>query len=105
MNRLIVEDLAQHTLPLVEATLVDVRESWEFELGHLVGSVHVPLSKLPAYLEEQDPAKKYIFVCHHGIRSARATAFAESLGYVDVWNLSGGVAAWSEKVDPSFPRY
>lgn len=105
MNRMTVEEFSERLKAQNELTLVDVRETWEFEIGHLPGSKNVPLHTLPTFLETADKAKSYLFICHHGIRSARATAYADSQGFVDAWNLSGGVAAWSQRVDPSFPTY
>ena len=85
--------------------LIDVRETWEFELGHLVGARHVPLSTIPEFIEAAEAATHYVFICHHGMRSARATGYAMAQGFENVFNLTGGVAAWSALVDPNFPTY
>jgi rhodanese-related sulfurtransferase len=44
-------------------------------------------------------------VCHHGVRSAHAALFLQRQGFDAVWNLEGGIDAWSAQVDPSVPRY
>ena len=109
MNRMTVtqlaNDLEREKTDNKTLILVDVREPWEYELCHLPGSVLVPLATLPRFCEESDPSLTYVFICHHGIRSARATAFASANGFQDVWNLSGGVAAWAAEIDPDFPVY
>ena len=105
MNRMSVEELSERGQALTDLVLIDVREPWEFQIGHLPGSKNIPLQNIPTFLETEDKGRTYLFICHHGIRSARATAYADSQGFADVWNLSGGVAAWAQKVDPNFPTY
>lgn len=110
MNRLTVTQLANHLADNASPksntlTLVDVRELWEYELCHLPGSVLVPLATIPRFIEDADPSLSYVFICHHGIRSARATAFASANGFENVSNLTGGVAAWAAEIDPDFPVY
>jgi hydroxyacylglutathione hydrolase len=85
--------------PLVdggEYEVVDVREGWERELGHIPGSRHVVLSRIlanPAGLEFKD---RTIFVCEVGERSAVASEMAVALGVKDVVNFRGGHRAWRE---------
>ena len=85
--------------------LIDVREAWEFELGHLEDARHVPLATIPDFIETADAEADYVFICHHGMRSARAAGYAIAQGFENVFNLTGGVAAWSALVDPHFPKY
>ena len=105
MNQMSVSALAQHLESTHDFQLIDVREIWEYEIGHLPGSTLVPLSTIPAFIEQADQNLSYVFICHHGIRSARATGYALSHGFNSVYNLTGGVAAWSAEVDPKFPAY
>ena len=44
-------------------------------------------------------------ICHHGARSAQVVAFLLQQGFDDVYNLAGGIDAWSTQVDPAVPRY
>jgi rhodanese-related sulfurtransferase len=46
-----------------------------------------------------------VCICHHGARSAQVAMFLESRGHKDVFNLYGGIDAWSRQVDPSVPTY
>ena len=80
--------------------LVDVREPAEYsgELGHLAGSVLVPLRELMNRLEEIDEYKEapVVTVCRAGMRSATAAAILGRSGFTDVANLAGGLVAWNE---------
>jgi rhodanese-related sulfurtransferase len=85
--------------------LLDVREPWEYEKARIAGAELVPLRELPGRLEELDPGREVVAICHHGGRSAHAAMFLEKNGYNKVHNLVGGVDAWSRTVDPSIPLY
>jgi adenylyltransferase/sulfurtransferase len=87
-----------------EAQVVDVREGWEWELGHLPGARHIPLGQLPARLGELDPARPVALYCHHGVRSLHGLAFLRHHGFGEVVHLGGGTEAW-RRVDPGFPSY
>ena len=76
------------------AILVDVRELGEWEAGHIVGSIHLPISELPQRWKELPDADCTVFVCRSGGRSeAAAEAFAAA-GRSGCVNLLGGVQAW-----------
>lgn len=85
--------------------LLDVREQWEWEVCRLPGAVLIPMRELPARLDELDPAAETVVICHHGVRSYHAARYLETVGFGNVVNLSGGVAAWADEVDPALPRY
>ena len=85
--------------------LLDVREPWEFNLCKIEGAQLVPLRDLPARAGELDRAAETIVICHHGVRSYHAARYLETLGFANIVNLSGGVAAWADEVDPSMARY
>jgi rhodanese-related sulfurtransferase len=89
--------------------LLDVREPWEFALAaiHVAGSEtrHVPMQQIPARLAELDASRPILCICHHGMRSAQVVAFLARQGFGLVYNLAGGIDAWSTQVDPSVPRY
>lgn len=92
-----------------EALLLDVREPWEVALASLPlpaqQQLHVPMASLPARLAEIPRAQPIVCICHHGARSAQVVAFLLGRGYARVYNLAGGIEAWSTQVDPSVPRY
>ena len=58
-----------------------------------------------AYLEGLDKATPIAFHCHHGGRSQNAAEHFLSKGFKNVYNLAGGIDAWSRDVDPKVPRY
>lgn len=85
--------------------LLDVREPWEVETAHIAGSVSIPMHEIPARSEELDDEAQIVCVCHHGARSANVAMFLESRGFTQVFNLQGGIDAWSRQVDPKVPTY
>lgn len=85
--------------------LLDVREPWEFQVCSIAGSRLVPMQTLPAQIEELDPAKPIVCICHHGARSAQVAMWLWRQGFTDVYNLSGGVDAWARQIDPQMATY
>jgi len=115
LGQLQVQDLAAFiadhasTHPDTPPVLLDVREAWEVQTAalHLPGarSVHIPMQQLPARLAELDPAQPVLGLCHHGMRSLQCVAFLAQQGFSAVYNVAGGIDAWSREVDASVPRY
>ena len=89
--------------------LLDVREPWEFALAaiRIDGLVTrlMPMNSVPAEFARLDPAQPVVCICHHGARSAQVVAFLERQGFESVYNLAGGIEAWSTQVDAAVPRY
>lgn len=83
----------------VEAKVLDVREDYEWEAGHIDGAVHIPLEQVPDRLEELDPDEDLHVICRSGGRSARVTAWLSANGYSAV-NVDGGMGAWLEAGKP-----
>ena len=84
--------------------LVDVREPHELEICRINPCRHIPLGQLEARWAELDPKMPTVLVCRSGKRSAVATNFLLAKGF-QAQNLVGGVLAWGDEVDPSFPKY
>jgi len=78
--------------------IVDVRRPDEFigELGHIPGAQHVVLDTLPMRLAEIPKDKTVVFVCLSGGRSGRACSFALEQGLDHVYNMKGGMKAWTQ---------
>jgi hydroxyacylglutathione hydrolase len=76
--------------------IVDVREDWEWNKGHVPGARHVVLNALLANPSAQNIRDKTIFVCLSGERSAVASEMAVALGKKDVVNFRGGTKAWKD---------
>ena len=85
--------------------LVDVREQYEYDICNISGSKLIPLGELPARLSELDSADEIVLHCKVGGRSAKALKILQDAGFRKLSNLQGGILAWSEKIDPSIPRY
>lgn len=87
--------------------LLDVREAEEVAFCAIPGALHVPMGDIPSRLTElEEHAEEEVVVyCHHGVRSANVQAFLKSHGFENVRNLTGGIDAWSLRVDPATPRY
>ena len=91
--------------------LVDVREHSELEIAPFPGEVeHLPLSESNLWLADLPTrlttSKPIVVICHAGIRSNNFGCWLLEQGPdYDVWNLEGGIHAWSVEVDPSVPRY
>lgn len=89
--------------------LLDVREQDEWDFCRLEGARLFPLGDLlergEADLADIGKNEQVVIYCHHGVRSAHALMFLESIGYTDVWNLTGGIDLWSLQIDPSVRRY
>jgi sulfur-carrier protein adenylyltransferase/sulfurtransferase len=85
--------------------LLDVREPHEFQICRIPGSVLIPLGDLPKRVGELDPASEIVAHCKMGGRSAKAVEFLRQSGFGKVRNMKGGILAWSDKVDPTVPKY
>jgi rhodanese-related sulfurtransferase len=85
--------------------LLDVREAWEFETCSIAGSRHIPMGEIPGRYGEVPAQADLVVICHHGGRSLQVATFLEKNGYARVHNLSGGVDAWANSVDPAMPVY
>jgi rhodanese-related sulfurtransferase len=86
-----------------EAQLIDVREPYEWEAGHIAAAVHIELERLAGRAGEIDKERPVIFQCRMGRRSALATEAFLASGY-DAYNLRGGLLAWAEEGLPLEPE-
>ena len=85
--------------------LLDVREDWELGIARLDHAVHMPMGQVPDRLAELECDREIVVACRSGGRSAQVARFLVQQGFTRVWNLAGGVLAWSEEVDPSITPY
>ncbi|HJT01902.1 MAG TPA: molybdopterin-synthase adenylyltransferase MoeB [Terriglobales bacterium] len=84
--------------------ILDVREPHEYQICNLNGYL-IPLGELPKRAHELDSSREIVAHCRSGVRSAKAVTFLQQAGFRKVKNLAGGILAWSDKVDPSVPKY
>jgi len=85
--------------------LLDVREPSEFAYCAIPGSVPMPMATVPARMQELPDDVEIVVICHHGGRSMQVAMFLERHGFSAIHNLSGGMHAWAQVVDPSMPTY
>ena len=98
--------------------LLDVREAWEYDTARLAGTTSLPMSTLASRIAEiealqeaagdgaaDDPPRSIVCICHHGARSMQVAAFLEHHGLANIINMTGGIHAWSQQVDPAVPIY
>jgi sulfur-carrier protein adenylyltransferase/sulfurtransferase len=84
--------------------ILDVREPHEYQICHLNGYL-IPVGDLPKRVNELDSSREIITHCKMGGRSAKAVNFLRRSGFKKVYNLTGGITAWAEKIDPKMPKY
>ena len=85
--------------------LVDVREQNEFDFCNIGGDL-IPMGQIMKNLDKIHKDKKVIMQCRSGARSGRVVAALQAqLGYTNLYNLEGGILAWSEEIDPNIPQY
>ena len=79
-----------------EGLVLDVREDSEYRDGHIIDSVHIPLSRLKERVGEitKHKARPIIVGCRSGHRSARACSLLKKNGFENIYNLEGGILAW-----------
>ena len=85
--------------------LLDVREPNEYQIGRIPGSTLIPLGEVPQRYQEIPKDREVVVHCKMGGRSAKAAAFLRQQGFTSVKNLKGGILDWSDKIDPSVPKY
>src|SRR5881394_1938045 len=85
--------------------LIDVREPFEFEIARINGAKLIPLGEIPERADELDREQMLIVHCHSGRRSAEAVRLLKQRGFDNVYNLEGGIDAWSDFIDPTVPKY
>lgn len=84
--------------------VLDVREPHEYQICNIGGHL-IPLGDLPQRVNELDSSREIVAHCRSGVRSAKAAEFLRQAGFKKLWNLKGGILAWSDEVDPRVPKY
>lgn len=88
-----------------QARLLDVRNQQEWDIAHVQKAELIDQSKADFYVTSLDKSTPLLFICHHGMRSLTAAQYFLSRGFDSVYNISGGIDAWSQEVDNQIPRY
>ena len=77
----------------------------QLQICRIPGSRPIPLGELPKRLAELNPNDEIVAHCKSGMRSGKAVDFLKQSGFTRARNMKGGILAWSDKVDPSVPKY
>ncbi len=85
--------------------VIDVREGWELEISSLAFARHIPMGQIVDRIGELDPGTPLIIMCRSGGRSMQVAKALEARGFGSVTNLTGGILAWGERIDPSLRPY
>lgn len=85
--------------------LIDVREPFEYEIARIDGAKLIPLGEISERLDELSGEQPIVVHCHSGKRSAQAARLLQQHGFANVYNLEGGIDAWSDQIDPNVPKY
>lgn len=84
--------------------VLDVREPHEYQVAN-IGARLIPLNELPERMHELNQNDEIAIHCKTGGRSAKAVKLLRDAGFANVYNVKGGITAWSEEIDPSVPKY
>jgi molybdopterin/thiamine biosynthesis adenylyltransferase/rhodanese-related sulfurtransferase len=85
--------------------LIDVREPFEFEIARIDRAKLIPLGEIAERADELQREQPIVVHCHRGQRSVEAVRLLQQHGFANVYNLEGGIDAWSDFIDPSVPKY
>jgi len=85
--------------------IIDVREPYEWQIGHIPGARLVPLDRIAAEIPKLDKGRETILYCKVGARSMYAAQQLADAGVAEVRNLAGGILRWIDEVDPTMARY
>jgi rhodanese-related sulfurtransferase len=85
--------------------LIDVREKNEIEICKINESIHIPMQSIPAHIKEIDNQKTIIIMCKSGVRSAQVCNYLNDSGYLNIYNLKGGIINWALEIDSNMEIY
>ncbi len=77
-----------------DVVLLDVREQWEYDEGHIPGVTLIPMNEVASRLSEIPTDKEVIVTCRSGNRSGQVADFLRAQGFDNVHNMQGGILAW-----------
>ncbi|RLJ73733.1 rhodanese-like domain-containing protein [Pedobacter alluvionis] len=105
MKEISVQELKEKIDNKEDFQLIDVRETFEYEVSNLEGE-NIPLGGILIEADKVSKDKPVIIQCRSGKRSAAAVMQLEQqYGFDNLYNLKGGILAWQEAFDPSMPVY
>ena len=85
--------------------MIDVREPYELEICRVPEADSIPMGNIPDAVASLPRDRHLLILCHVGGRSLRVTQYLRAQGFTRVSNVSGGIAAWADEIDPTLARY
>lgn len=85
--------------------LLDVREPFEYEMVALDKSLLIPMHQIPERITELNKSDQIVVICHHGVRSESVAYYLEEQGFLQVFNLTGGIHAWAVQCETDMALY
>ncbi|HEY0029996.1 MAG TPA: rhodanese-like domain-containing protein [Bacteroidia bacterium] len=104
MKEITVSELKKLKDSKADFQLIDVREEHELEICQ-IGGEHIAMGEVMDNLDKISKTKQVVIHCRSGARSGAICQALESTGYSNVYNLKGGIIAWSTEIDPSVTKY
>jgi rhodanese-related sulfurtransferase len=104
MKEISVSELKQKMDNKENFQLIDVREDYEVEIAQ-IGGLHIPMGSVLDNLEKIRKDVPVYVHCRSGKRSGAICDALEANGYTNVYNVAGGILAWSDEIDSSLPKY
>src|SRR5690606_7604493 len=104
MNEVTVQELKNMIDNQEDLQLIDVRETFEYEVSNL-GGLNIPLAGIVIESDKISKDKPVIIQCRSGKRRAQAVMLLEQQGFDNLSNLQGGILAWKEEIDPELDVY
>jgi rhodanese-related sulfurtransferase len=104
MKEISVQELKEKIDNGEDFQLIDVREDFEYEVSNLGGTL-IPLGGILIEADKIAKDKPVIVQCRSGKRSAAAIMQLEQRGYTNLYNLTGGILAWANEIDPTINVY
>ena len=85
--------------------LIDVREIQELEISKISQSIHIPMNTIPDNLNQIKSSKPVIIMCKSGGRSAKVCHYLQDQGYLNIYNLQGGIISWALEIYSNMDTY
>ena len=103
MEDISVQELNERMKAGTVPAMIDVREEWEYENAHIEGTEHHPLGMINEWVNDIQALKdtELVMICRSGGRSGRAADFLRASGFTKVRNMTGGMLAWKQNIDPT----
>ena len=104
MKEITVQELKRKIDQQEDFQLIDVRETFEYEVSNLNGE-NIPLGGILLETDKIAKDKPVIIQCRSGARSGSAVLQLEAQGFTNLYNLKGGILAWAAEIEPGMPVY